>query len=709
MSRILVVEDSRTQAEQLRLVLEAAQFDVTVAPDGQRGLDVFRATPFDLVISDVLMPGLSGYDLCRRIKDGPAGKQVSVILLTTLRDPADIIEGLECGADNFVTKPYQPDYLVARVRALLANQALRVRSTLKVGAEVLFLDKKFTITADKEQILGLLVTVFEDIVRTNRELQQSQAGLRQAKAQVEQYARLLEGQVRSSEDKYRRLMDQANDAIFVSDPASKILEVNRRAEQLLDRSAAEIVGRSYEEFLPAAELDLARAQFQKLLAEGSVRMDNTHLKRADGRLPAVDYSAALVQIAGARVVLAIVHDVTERNRLEQQLHQAQKMEAIGQLAGGVAHDFNNLLTIISGYSEVLLGGPGLEPPTRGLIEEIKKAGERAASLTRQLLAFSRQQVIAPKVLDLNAVVADTDKMLRRLIGEDIDLTCVLDPGLGFIKADPGQVNQVLMNLAINARDAMPRGGRLTIETANVDLDAAAVQARPEVKPGPYVMLAVTDTGCGMDEATKARLFEPFFTSKGPGKGTGLGLATVYGIVKQSGGYIYVHSEVDRGTVFKSYLPRVAAAAPEPPPPRGERLPRPAAGETLLLVEDEDAVRALTRHALQLDGYTVLAASHPGEAIRLCERHDGLIALLLTDVVMPQMGGRELANRLTALRPEMKVLFLSGYTDDAVVRHGVLEAETDFLQKPFTLDALTRKVREVLAGERRLLACETRDA
>jgi signal transduction histidine kinase len=379
---------------------------------------------------------------------------------------------------------------------------------------------------------------------------------------------------------------------------------------------------------------------------------------------------------------------------EDQLRQSQKVEAIGRLAGGIAHDFNNLLTIITGYCDLLLGRMTADAPMRREIDEVNKAARRAASLTRQLLAFSRRQILEPRVLDLNGIVRETEKMLIRLIGEDIDLKILTAADLGRVKTDPGQIEQVLMNLAVNARDAMPRGGKLTIETANVDLDEAYAGTHVSVRPGSYVRLAVSDTGTGMDRDTLAQIFEPFFTTKGPGKGTGLGLSTVYGIVKQSGGNIWVYSEPGRGTTFKIYLPRVAQAAEQPA--RDRRPPRMSRGtETILVAEDEAVLRELVRHILETSGYTVLVAADGAEAMATCDRHAGPIHLMLSDVVMPQMGGRELAERLAAVRPDMKVLYMSGYTSDAIVHHGMLKPGTHFLQKPFTPEGLTTKVREVL--------------
>jgi len=398
-------------------------------------------------------------------------------------------------------------------------------------------------------------------------------------------------------------------------------------------------------------------------------------------------------------IMSMAQDVTdfrrmemERQTKEEQLRQAQKMEAVGQLAGGIAHDFNNLLTAINGYADITLRRLPEIDPLRQNVGEIRKAGLRAASLTRQLLAFSRKQVLQAKILDLNEVVQDIDKMLRRLIGEDIDLVTLPLPELGKVKADPGQIEQILLNLVVNARDAMPRGGKITIETDNAYLDGIYAARHLSVQPGNYVRLSVSDTGVGMDEKIRSQIFEPFFTTKGPGKGTGLGLSTVYGIVKQSGGSIWVYSEPGQGTTFKIYLPRVDEVTELDEPTNTQTV---RGTGTILLVEDEAMVRDLSKAILEDHGYNVLVAENGIEALRVCKDIEEPIDLLITDVVMPEMSGRELTEEFAKLCPQTKVLYMSGYTDDAIVRHGILEQEMPFLQKPFLPDMLAQKAREVL--------------
>jgi signal transduction histidine kinase len=387
-------------------------------------------------------------------------------------------------------------------------------------------------------------------------------------------------------------------------------------------------------------------------------------------------------------------DITERKRLEQQFQQAQKMEAVGRLAGGIAHDFNNLLTAILGYGQILLSEVATDDPLRSGLEEIKRAGERAATLTHQLLAFSRRQVLLPKVLDLNSIVADVQKMLLRMIGEDVELITKPGADLGRVKADPGQLIQVLMNLAVNSRDAMPDGGALTIETASVHLTQSDVRAHPGMRPGNYVLLAVSDTGCGMDKNTQARIFEPFFTTKEVGKGTGLGLATVYGIVKQSDGYISLQSEPDHGTTFKIYFPRIEESTPSAAPRQANAITS-TGNETVLVVEDEAGVRNLVSHVLRRHGYTVLEASGGEEALSLVDQYDGLIALLLTDMIMPVMSGRQLAEKLLAKQEGLRVVYMSGYVNPEGDHPQRGNSKRAFLQKPFKPDVLARMVREVL--------------
>jgi PAS domain S-box-containing protein len=493
-------------------------------------------------------------------------------------------------------------------------------------------------------------------------------------------------------------IEQSAEGIVITDAEGTIQYVNPSFTRVSGYSREEALGKN-PRILKSGMQD--EAYYRKLwttILGGEIWQDEITNRRRDGSLYPEQMTITPVRDQRGEIThfIAIKAEVSERKRLEQQLRQAQKMEAVGRLAGGVAHDFNNLLTIISGYGGLLLEHPSTVEPLRGYVDEIRNASGRAASLTRQLLAFSRQQVLAPRVLGLNAVVANIEKMLKRLIGEDINLVTILQESLWPVKADPGQLEQVLLNLAVNARDAMPNGGVLTIETANVEMDSTSAQSHSPLSPGRYVVLAISDTGIGMDTETQTRIFDPFFTTKEKGKGTGLGLATVYGIVKQSGGYIWVYSEVGKGTTFKIHLPRTEEEVDESGPGR-KGVEALEGTETLLLVEDEDAVRSLVRNVLKEKGYRILEASRGEEALELAEQYWGPIDLLVTDVVMPQMGGRELARRLVSLHPQIKVLYISGYADNPSWYQGGLDSGVAFLQKPFSPEALAHKVREVLGG------------
>jgi len=434
----------------------------------------------------------------------------------------------------------------------------------------------------------------------------------------------------------------------------------------------------------------------RTLTSGNVWSGHFVNRRKDGTLFEEEGSIFPVRDPAGQITsyVAIKRDVTQEVRLKEQLLQAQKMESVGRLAGGIAHDFNNLLTAILGYAELAARRLRPEDPSRLELSEVETAARRAAELTRQLLAFSRKQVLELRVIDLNRIVSDTSRMLRRLIGEDVELVMSLKERLGSVKADTGQIEQVLVNLAVNARDAMPNGGKLTIETSEVELDEAYSVFHFDVPPGRYVQLAVSDTGAGMDAKTLSHVFEPFFTTKEAGKGTGLGLSMVYGVVKQSGGHVTVYSEPGLGTTFKIYLPRVEEAPETNRRPPARTVPARGA-ETVLVVEDEEVIRRLICRALEAQGYTALSAPGAREALLLLEKHAGEIHLLITDVVMPGASGKELARSAAALRPSTKVLFISGYTDNVIVHHGVLDAGTAFLQKPFTPRSLVEKVREVL--------------
>ena len=504
---------------------------------------------------------------------------------------------------------------------------------------------------------------------------------------------------KKTENKLRQLatiVESSDDAIVSRTLDGTIQSWNGAAERMYEYSAAEAIGKPISILYPHGQRDEILAILEKIKRGDIVRNFETIRATKDGKQIHIALTVSPIKDVSGRIVgaSAIGRDITESKQMEDMFRQAQKMEAVGRLAGGVAHDFNNMLSVIIGYSELLLERADTDGQVRKQCEEIKRAGDRAASLTRQLLAFSRQQVLEPRVLNLNTSVAEIEKMLRRLIGEDIDLRTSLDPTLGLVKADPGQIEQVIMNLAVNARDAMPKGGKLIIETSNTELDDEYALHHPPCIVGRYVILAVTDSGVGMSQETKARIFEPFFTTKELGKGTGLGLSTVYGVAKQSGGYIWVYSEPGQGSVFKLYLPRVDGSEGQIRPAKSasELL---AGTETVLLVEDEQSVRALTRNLLEQGGYTVLEADNGAHAVEIAKQHHGPIHLLLTDVVMPGMNGPAVAEMILPIHPEAKTLYVSGYSSSFGTQTGLVPAGANLFQKPFSRAALLRKVRNLL--------------
>jgi PAS domain S-box-containing protein len=516
--------------------------------------------------------------------------------------------------------------------------------------------------------------------------------------QRDQLEAFRQEELAKKEAQYRSLVENINEVIYTTDKEGRFTYISPVAEQITKYKVKELLGRHFSTFIFPGDLPLVEANFRNVLNGTSETNEFRVVDKNKQTLYVRTYAQLLMENDRAVGIIGVFTDITEHKRLQDQLHQAQKMESVGRLASGVSHDFNNLLTVITGYCEMLLDDTKNNPTTSSMVKGINRAAERAASLTQQLLAFSRKQIIQPKRLNINELIVNLEKMLRRLISEHIALTTRLEAEPGIITVDPAQLEQVLMNLAVNARDAMPKGGKLTIETANTYLDDAYCRLHSEVAPGDYVMLSISDTGCGMDEKTGKNIFEPFFTTKEPGKGTGLGLSTVYGIVKQSGGHIGFYSQLNKGTTFNIYFPMAAdTEAGEYKAKEQESMgPKTVEGsESLLVVEDQDNLREMMVESLKLYGYSVHAAQDGAEALEICQQKKQSFDLLITDVVMPEMNGKELAEKIARQSPGIKTLYISGYAEDAIGDHNILFEGLSFLPKPFSPTALAQKVRYIL--------------
>jgi PAS domain S-box-containing protein len=886
---ILIVEDSPTQAESLKHLLQRKGYRVMVADDGDQALEFLGERKPTLVITDILMPGMDGYELCKRIKSDEINGDIPVILLTSLANSEDVLEGLACGADNFITKPYSEEYLLSIISKILANRNLHKSERVRIGVEVVIGGKSRFITADQQQMLSLLLSTYEAAVHRNTELIQTQDQLRSLNERLEDIVqertaqlskeilerksaeererhlniilrsirnvnqlitierdreRLIQGACKNlvstqglrhawislmdgpdsnvivgesglgdhfiklrelfeqghlplcaqkalsqsgivvtedisicvecpiesfcregvafslrlehggkvygiltasvspvyakekedqelfeeiggdisfalynieqeekhvederkifeQEERFRAIFESASEGILITETQTiRIKYVNPTMCQMLGYTKHELEHMTIKDIHPPEVMDQVISEFKTYERENKpiFHQDAPCLKK-DGTIIYTDIvTTPRIIIDGRPHSATFFLDITQRKKaeddkkkMEAQLIESQKLEAVGRLTGGIAHDFNNILTTIIGNAHIILTEAPKGDPIREGLEEIKAAGNRATLLTHQLLAFSRKQILQPKIINLNETVNNMDKMLRRIIGEDIELMTILAPDLGQVEADPGQIEQVMMNLVVNARDAMLKGGKITIETANMDFNEEYARDHISVTPGPYVMLSVSDTGIGMTREIQEQLFEPFFTTKE--KGTGLGLSTAYGIVKQSNGNIWVYSEPGKGATFKVYLPRVKKSMGKE---IKDKKPKFLTGsETILVVEDDEEVRNVTVKILKRFGYIILIAADGREAIRISGDHEGPIHLMLTDVVMPDMSGGDLVEKLRASRPEMKTLYMSGYTDNAIIHHGILDRRKAFIQKPFTPDFLGLKVREIL--------------
>lgn len=632
--QIMVVEDESIVAEDMKAMLEGFGYAVpAVAFSGEEAVKKACETHPDLVLMDIVLKGqMSGVDAVERI---------------------------------------------------------RVQCNIPVVYVTAYADEKTVRRAKVTEPFGYLLKPFDA-----KELQTA--------IEIALYKHQIERKLHDSEQRLSITLRSIGDAVMATDSRGYVTFMNPRAEALTGWSQAEGLGRHVAEVFQVrheTEPSFPESSFVKVLQTGGAVDLGDHnliLMSKDGTERPIDDSAApLNDDRGNTVgVVLVFRDITERRQLQEQLVQGQKMEAIGRLAGGVAHDFNNLLTVISVYTELLLSRRNRHDQLERYASEIKKAVDNATTLTGQLLTLGRKQMLQPRALDLNTTIAKLGKMIQPMIGQTINLVITSEPDLGYVHIDPGQIEQVIVNLIMNACEAMPQGGTLTIETANIEWDEGQARRYPEFQAGAYVELTVRDTGRGMDATTRSRLFEPFYSTKARGRGTGLGLSTVYGVIRQSGGHIEVDSTVGRGTVFKIYLPQIdKPAVPQKLAPFAVKVPQ--GSETVLLVEDEDEVRAAVYESLRMRGYIVLNARHGKEAVTICRRHAGPIHLLLTDVIMPQMTGPELVQRVLPLHPEMHVLYVSGYTDDALHQRNLMEPGTAFLQKPFTPDALARQVRAVL--------------
>ncbi len=683
---ILIVDDKEENRYLLRLLLEGAGMSVAEATHGGEGLESARRTRPDLVVSDILMPVMDGFAFCREWKRDPNLATIPFTFYTaTYTDGRDRNFALSIGADDFIIKPQEPDDLVARIRELLDAASHPAAAPASPpppppDTEEIFLRQY------NEALVRKLETKMEQLEQDILQRQKTEARLR------------------ASEERFRSFVENANDIVFSLSPGGVLTYVSPNVEELLGYRVPELEGREFQSIVHPEDMPACQAALERVMAGAKISGIEYRIRHRNGdwrwqmtnAAPVRNAEGQLVGLGIARDITALKADAAERAVLQDQLVQLQKIESVGRLAGGVAHDFNNMLQVILGHVELAMERNAAGQSARDDLLEIRKAAERSSGLTRQLLAFARKQTVAPKILDLNDTIHGMLQMLRRLIGENINLSWRPGAGLGPVRMDPSQIDQILANLCVNARDAVAGAapGSIAIETTAESFTPEHCAVHPAHLPGDYIRLSVSDNGCGMDKEVLGKLFEPFFTTKPVGGGTGLGLSTVYGIVKQNHGFIDVASKPGQGTTFHVYLPRHSETPPKPAPAPA-RTPAGTARETILLVEDDPAILAISRTMLERLAYRVVGAQSPDEAMRLARQHSGPIHLLMTDVVMPGMNGHDLAARLLDPHPHIKRLYMSGYTADVIAHHGILDDGIHFIQKPFTLAELEAKVRETL--------------
>ena len=754
--RTLLVEDDESTRELIELILQRRGHDVTSCEDAEHAWDEFSRDPFKLAVIDLMLPGKDGLELCRQIRRHAEGRDSTLVVCTARNLPEDLEMVLDSGADDYLTKPFDPTHFSVRVR--IAEHMARMRIDRKLieqslhelsrnldlaqaavigrtmdGAVVSwnsYAEKLFGYTAEE-----IKAHPFDPLIPEDRKSEPQELLNRMLRGEkVEQFAtqrlrkggelisvvlnmapihdpagnvigtksvtrdvssdRRVEEKLRITEDRLRGLFESNLIGMIFWDASGRISNANDTFLGMLGYAREDLDSGvlNWTSITPAEYAELDRVNLETIEQTGSCLPFEKEYFRKDGsRLPVLVGGAALKHAKGEGV--AFVLNVSNKKMLEEQLRQAQKMEAVGRLAGGIAHDFNNLLTVIIGRSEMVLSQLDPKDKLYKPIELVRSTGSRAAALTRQLLQFSRQQVLQPKIVSLKSICSDMREMMQRLLGENVELSIVAPPQLRPARVDPSQIQQVILNLVLNARDAMPNGGRITLETSDFDLTEEFTRSHFGVKPGPHVMLSVADTGSGMTEAVKARLFEPFFTTKEQGKGTGLGLSTVYGIVKQSGGDIWVYSEPGHGTIFKVYFPAVSGEVTTESNALMTSVQTGA--EMILVVEDEESIAVLLRDVLTQAGYNLLVACNPVEALEILGKQKARIDMLLTDVVMPKMNGRDLAAIVSKSHPGIRILYMSGYSSNAISDQGGLAAGVFFLEKPFTPRSLLKKVREVL--------------